>query len=256
MRTLCFKVFLFLILSVSPILASDDPEGWMWYLEEEELSEEDERAHENNVKSGSSFSTPQDKAIKDLKKLQKEFEGKMARAVLNTTRENVEEVYHLQNKMVSNATSFQKMWQLVTLMNSQPLEDNPNPHVQKILKEEERKNLNQNLRYLSKSFGLFFMFKEECPYCHQFAPIVRRFSMEHGFQVKAISLNGGRLKDFPKSVPDNGVISLLNPEGIFPALFLVNPETRDVVPLSWGMTSLSGLHENAQKIIQFLRRRR
>ncbi|MCA9334510.1 conjugal transfer protein TraF, partial [Candidatus Saccharibacteria bacterium] len=66
--------------------------------------------------------------------------------------------------------------------------------------------------------------------------------------------DGQAIGQFPDAVPDNGAISRINPEGIFPALFLANPQTGLVVPLSWGMSSWSGLHDNAQVVIAALER--
>jgi conjugal transfer pilus assembly protein TraF len=74
----------------------------------------------------------------------------------------------------------------------------------------------------------------------------------YGFESKAISADAKALELFPDAETDNGTISVLNPEGIFPSLFLVNPQSRQVIPLARGLVSLSQLRENFKVIIRFL----
>jgi conjugal transfer pilus assembly protein TraF len=107
-------------------------------------------------------------------------------------------------------------------------------------------------RHLAKTHGLFLFFKESCPYCHAFAPIVKQFRDTYGFKVKAVSYDGGSLKEFPEACPDNGAIRKLNPYMIFPALLLVNPEKGEVIPLSWGMNAISVLEQQANLVFETL----
>ena len=37
---------------------------------------------------------------------------------------------------------------------------------------------------------LIFVFRGDCPHCHRFAPILKRFEQEFGFTVLAISMDG------------------------------------------------------------------
>ncbi len=117
-----------------------------------------------------------------------------------------------------------------------------------ILREEEHQQLQKNLKEMAKSFGLFFFFKEGCAYCHAFASIVKDFAENYGFQIKAVSYDGGTIKEFPSASLDNGTIRKLNPYLIFPALFLVNPKSGEVVPLSWGMNARSVLEQQANLV--------
>lgn len=147
------------------------------------------------------------------------------------------------------------MWMLVALNQGGHLyreDENPNGAHREILKREEKRLIDEKLRRLAKSFGLFFMFKGDCPYCHKFAPTLKAFAETYGFEVKAISYDGSPLREFPVAVRDNGAVTALNPEKVFPAVFLVNPHTREVIPLAWGMTSFTGLQENAQTILSHM----
>lgn len=234
---------LYIVLIISSVAAeklSDKPKGWLWYTPQPTVLVKPQPKQ--------SAETP----TTQLKKLQKRFAELKAKAVLNPTYNNVQQLFLIQAQMIQQASKFQQMYQLVSLAQPPMLEDNPNPAYQQQLKQQQLQQVQHKLRRLSQSYGLFFVYKSDCPYCHQFAPTVQRFAKVYGFKVKAISADGQGIAQFPDAVPDNGAIFRINPEGIFPALFLANPQTGLVVPLSWGMSSWSGLHDNAQVVITAL----
>src|SRR6185312_13633686 len=49
------------------------------------------------------------------------------------------------------------------------------------------------IRALAKTHGLFFFFRSDCPYCHKFAPVLKRFEADYGLTVYPVSLDGGGL---------------------------------------------------------------
>ena len=133
-------------------------------------------------------------------------------------------------------------------------EDNGTPLHRKIMQEQKEKELQHKIRRLAKETGLFFLFKQSCPHCHAFAPVVKEFAQQYGFEVKAISGDGGKLKEFPEAVPDNGIIQKVNVKGVYPALFLAHPPTGNVIPVAWGMTTPTQLMDNFTTIIKALER--
>jgi conjugal transfer pilus assembly protein TraF len=186
--------------------------------------------------------------------LRKNFEEIQAKAILEPTLDNVQVMQQAQNAIMNRATEFEKYWMLASLLTSQNFRasDQPSPPHRKVYQEQLDGQLDQNIRRLAKTYGLFFVFKEDCPYCHEFAPIVKDLMNRYGFEAKAISEEGKALELFPEAEADNGTIAVLNPEGIFPSLFLVSPQSRQVIPLARGLVSLSQLRENFKVIIRFL----
>ena len=130
--------------------------------------------------------------------------------------------------------------------------DNGAPLARKIMQEQKEKELHQKIRRLAIETGLFFIFKQSCPHCHAFAPVVKEFSREYGFEVKAISGDGGVLKEFPDAVSDNGMIDKINVKRVYPAQFLAHPPTGNVIPVAWGMTTPDQLLDNFSTIIKAL----
>jgi conjugal transfer pilus assembly protein TraF len=239
------------VVSISTAAAKEPP-GWLWYNAVQQKKEDKKAPVKKEapvpvVSSSSQKSSAEHK----IEKVQRAFDQAKAEAIIHPTFENVQKVQTLQREMLNQSENFGNMWMLVSLSDAanHPVSDNTNVLHREIYEREEKNKLGRQLRELSKNFGLFFIFKEDCPYCHRYAPIVKKFADAYGFEVKAISSNGGKIAEFSNSVADNGAISKLNPEGIYPALLLANPQTGEVAPLSWGMISLSALHKNAQTIL-------
>lgn len=242
------NVLLCLIFCI-PAEAGFNPKGWMWYSKVQEkkpIARKDQTAQKPPS------------AVERLKVIQEEFENSKALAVLHPTLENVQAVMTMQNKIVQQAENFQEMWMMASLLETShnANKDNGNAMHLKIENDQKAKVLDQNLKILAKTHGLFFMFKDSCPYCHAFAPVLKKFAATYGFEVKAISADGSALAEFPNASRDNGWIDRLNPERLFPIVFLVNPHNLEVIPLSKGMTSFRDLQQNAATIIEHLIRER
>jgi conjugal transfer pilus assembly protein TraF len=113
----------------------------------------------------------------------------------------------------------------------------------------EKKQTTEIISSLSTDYGLFFFFSGHCDYCHGFAPIVKAFSEKYGWQVLAITLDGGKLEEFPNAQPDNGLFQQWNVQ-VLPALYAVNPNTGHVIPVAHGMTSID---EMENRVISMVR---
>lgn len=228
-------------ISQSTVLDKKEPKGWLWY-------QEPVKQNKNALKVPKKIIDP----VKETDRIKKDFEVATAKAILNPTFQNVQKAQQLQRAILDQSEAFQKMWQWVAMLDAANWhsQSHTNRVHREIMQEEEVKTRRQNLRKLATSFGLFLFYKESCPYCHAFAPIVKQFSEAYGFEVKAVSYDGGSLKEFPSASLNNGAIERLNPYRIFPALLLVNPKTGEVIPLSWGMNAISDLEKQANLIYE------
>lgn len=85
---------------------------------------------------------------------------------------------------------------------------------------------------------------------------MKRFAEKYGWSVLAISLDGGKLPEFPGAQRDNGIAEHLKVTHV-PALIALHPQTGQVIPLAYGMVSeseiearvevLAGLSEGGKK---------
>jgi len=242
------------LLQAKPFYAQHD-EGWFWYQREEK-----KELRTDTRKDKSVLSTPSQKiptAQEKVKQIQQDFEEATAQAILNPTLSNVQHVMTLQRQIIDRSTQFQETWMQASLFEGQHLRpsDNGAPLARKIMQEQKEMELHQKIRRLAKETGLFFVFRKDCKFCHAFAPVVKEFSREYGFEVKAISGDGGALKEFPDAVPDNGMIDKINVKRVYPALFLAHPPTGHVIPVAWGVTTPAQLLDNFSIIIKALERK-
>lgn len=247
------------LISVSSSLAlfkAPQTEGWLWY--------KDPAPQPLAKKPPAVQSTPKAQEAKkpethqqQIEKLREQFDETLAKAILNPTLANVQATQALQDQIMERSETFSKMWMLASLLSEQGYthSSNPNNASQKIHKTQQEQRLKAKLKQLSRHYGLFFIFKQDCPYCHQFAPLMSAFAAEYGFELKGISKDGGTLRGLTNVSRDNGALSALNPDGIYPLVLLANPKTLEVIPIARGMVSESQLLENFNTIITFLENR-
>lgn len=227
--------------------------GWMWYQDPLKVKPGETQKRTDTPLAPE---TPTDiealtPAEQRGRALGRRFEAQVALALETPTFENIQRAQQIQREILTRADLFQQLWQQVSLLDPDTYEpdENANTAYRVIQKRLKKETLDKKLTLLAKEWGLFFLFKKGCPYCDKFAPHVKRLET-YGFEIKAVSAEGGTLKLFPKASPDNGAIAALNPRGIYPSLLLANPRTGTVIPVSWGMTSYSQLLENFDIILQ------
>lgn len=237
-------------------------QGWSWYVDPPLGPKPTNKEKGKAQKPGPSNDVGHQDAFegrythtKEMEKVRKDFEELQAKAILNPTLENVREFQRAYNGIVNRSSSFEKTWMLSSLVSGDNYResDRPSPKHRKIYEEKTEKQLEEAIFFLAKTHGLFFIFKNDCPYCHEMAPAVRQLVERYHFAIKAISPDGESIEGFPDAVKDNGTIGQINPEGVFPTVFLVNPHSGQTIPLARGLTSPSELKDNFKVIIRFLK---
>lgn len=233
-----------------------DPQtqGWLWYKDQAPLPQKPPAVKAMATPAEAKKPETHQEQIQQIKE---QFEETLAKAILNPTLANVQATQVLQDQIMDRSDTFAKMWMLASLLSEQGYTSasNPNNASQKIYKQQKEQRLKAKLKQLAQTYGLFFIFKPDCPYCHQFAPLVKAFAAEHGFELKGLSKEGEAIAGLTTVLRDNGALAALNPEGIYPFLLLANPKTMEVIPLARGMVSESQLLENSNTIINFLENR-
>ena len=115
--------------------------------------------------------------------------------------------------------------------------------------EQQRDRQAQGVRNLAATHGLVFIFRSDCPYCHRFAPILKRFEQEFGMIVFPVSLDGRGLPEYPNPQLDNGIATRLN-ASVVPALYLTAPSKRQIRPVGFGVMALTELVERIAALAQ------
>jgi len=224
--------------------------GWSWYKDPPKPARPQQEGRKPQPERPDAYVY-----TKRMDKFRKGFEEAVAKAVLFPTLENIQEAQRLQNLVMDKATAFEKVWMLSSLLFAKGYRasDQASPLHRKIYQEQEEKRLEENIRSLARVYGIFFLFKPDCPYCHELAPLIQDVAKRYGFEVKAISHRGESVAGFDNVSKDNGAIAKLNPEGIFPTVLLVNPHNGMAIPLARGLVSPSELQGNFKVIVQYLK---
>jgi conjugal transfer pilus assembly protein TraF len=197
----------------------------------------------------------QRKSIRELtstKDIREELDRLKDEAVINPTKENVRTYLEAQQYVMGKGSTFADMarrvvWETAELDYS--LRRPTNALAIDAFKSSRRDARDQAIARLAKENGLFFFFRGDCPYCHQLAPILKYLQDVHGIEVFPVSLDGGRLPQFPHAYPDNGISRVLEVTQV-PALFLSSKTERRVQPIGYGVLAADEILERMYVLTQ------
>lgn len=226
-------------------------EGWFWYIDPPPEEEQAEATEEIPVEV-----TPIPSPIvidpkAELEAFQEKLENAQALAIMQPTHANVMTYLYLQKEAMDRSQRFSEVWQQVvwtTPALDHTLVRPTSPKAVHAYYDERNDHRKQNLKQLAQTHGLFYFFRESCPYCQQFSPILKSFAKRHGFHVTAISMDGGPTPGFDNYRMDNGTASRLGVQTV-PAVYLVEPKSRHVQPVSFGLLGPTELEERIESIM-------
>jgi conjugal transfer pilus assembly protein TraF len=175
-------------------------------------------------------------------------------AIIRPTERNLRNYLAIQAEVIDKASVFADVAQRVIWANPEfDYTVTGRPVNAKALEVYDRQALGARAGAaiaLAKDHALFFFFRSDCPYCHQFGPYLKEFEAKFGLTVVPISVDGGPLLPaFPKPRLDNGIARTLDVHEV-PALFLVEPASGRIVPIGYGVLSESELLERLQVVSQ------
>jgi conjugal transfer pilus assembly protein TraF len=210
-------------------------EGWFWYRDPVQPKPRAPSAAPKKPKDLDDFDALQ-KRLEDLKRV----------AVMNPTDSNLLAYMRLQRRVMDKSQVFADRWQRLVWsvpdldygINGRPT----NAMAIHVFDDQQRDRDARSVRSLAATHGLIFVFRSDCPFCHRFAPILKRFEQEFGIKVLAISMDGGTLPEYPDARPDNGIAARLQARSV-PALYLTQPSRRDIRPVGFGLMSDTELLE-------------
>ena len=239
----------------------DKARGWFWY-EDPEVDTDDDVTNVLDTKDVQlESSAQQDKPTapnytEQLQKYKKQLEDKKAKALMSPTYNHVKDYMTAQKDMSDRASLFSEQWQRVVLTTPalNPEIDNPTSHyISHVKKDEERKSRQTKLASMAKTYGLFLFVSNNCAYCKAFAPIVKSFAHKYGFEVIVISLQGSVNADiealFPTIWKNNGMAENFGIQSA-PALMAYSAKDDDLIPITYGATSLDTLETNVMALMQ------
>jgi len=101
--------------------------------------------------------------------------------------------------------------------------------------------------------ALLLFYASTCPHCHSFAPLLKAWATENQAQVLTLAFDNQPLPEFPNFKPatTEWVNVAFNGRPItYPALFVVNHQTKMIYPVSFGSLSANELAVRMTDLIE------
>jgi conjugal transfer pilus assembly protein TraF len=229
---------------------ADRERGWFWYQLPPPKRQENSQT---TPRSAAPAHVPP-AALIEFDALQKRVEELRNIAIIRPTERNIRNYLAVQAEVIDKASVFADVAQRVMWANPEfDYTVTGRPVNAKALEVFDRDQINARQGTaiaLAKDHALFFFFRSDCPYCHQFGPYLKEFEAKFGLAVVPISVDGGPLLPaYPNPKIDNGIARSLDVREV-PALFLVEPRSGKIVPIGYGVLSESELLERLQVVSQ------
>lgn len=175
-------------------------------------------------------------------------EAMRARAVMNPTPENVRTYLAAQAFVMNKASVFtdvarRVVWATPSLDATQahPVDAAAILTWDNLRQDKQR----QALQAAMKNYGVYFIIRSDCPYCHVEAGTIEWLQQVYGVDVLTISLDDKGIPGFPHPMPDNGIGRYLaKAYGLetlpTPSLFLVPKHKGMGEPIAISFGAISG----------------
>ena len=239
-------IFAIGLLSLSPGFAGADSvdsywqrqkDGWFWYRDPPAPAKKPEA-----VPPPARALSPKDQALADFEAMQKALEELKKVAIMAPSDANLKAYMRFQQRVMARSSVFADTWQRAVWTDptlDYATQGRPTTNFGLDVYDREQQRTEQTtVASLAQTHGLFFFFRSDCPYCHRFAPVLKRFSEATGMAVFPVSLDGGGLPEYPQAAADNGIAARLNVTTV-PALYLATPAEKDIQPIGFGVLAES-----------------
>ncbi len=186
----------------------------------------------------------------------KEYLRLVNKAIVTGHPSDTGNVIAYQKFLIDKAQRFSGVWQIVLAQNPNLNDSFTHPTSskgQKLVANELEERKLKVVKGLAKTHGLLFFYSSDCPHCHEMSPVVKSFSKRFGWDILAISMDGGSLAEFPEFVVDKGQARALEVKGT-PALLAFNAETKEVLNLAYGFMVEEQIIDRALFLDEYLKR--
>ncbi len=204
-------------------------DGWFWYQDPSPAPRTRAQPRDAQRQTLAAFHAMQAR-LETLKQL----------AVMAPSESNLLAYMHYQRFVMQKSETFAARWQRLVWQSpalDYGLTGRPtNALAVNVFDDAARAREADTVRALAQTHGLLWVFRSDCPFCHRFAPILKRFETDFGMTVLAVSTDGGRLPEYPDALRDNGLVARLAPR-VVPALYLTRPADHDIRAVGFGLLS-------------------
>lgn len=229
-----------------PSVWSCDDAKFHWYCDNDPHGTTDPEKPPAKMKS------KEEAALEELERMRKALEAKRALALMQPSPENLKAYITAQEALMDRASVFSDVWRRVIWANPEinyQLRNPVNNAAIQVRDSERTQKERSSLKEIAKEWGMFFVFRSDCPYCHRMAPALKLLSDTYGITIFPVSLDGGALPEFPKPAMDNGMAKVLDVKQV-PYVALGNIKDRRLIPLGSGVLSVQDIVERIYILTQ------
>ena len=215
--------------------------GWSWYNEPKKPPEQSRKPQQ-----------PAPQAIPDLSKMSPMEQARVLkgytqealnRAILFPSRENTATFLRWQKFWTDRASMFSQSFAAAQLSHPDLDYNLEYPHYNSMapfMQTRDQQTRQSAVEQLAQQYGLFYFYRGSDPIDVQMAGVVADFAKTNGISLIPVSVDGQVAASLPQSRPDTGQSRSMNITH-FPALFLVDPRSKNYRALSYGFMTQDDL---------------
>lgn len=196
---------------------------------------------------GGAPARPPVSASQQLAEVGRELDELKAKAILDPSEENVTAYIQFQRAQLDRASTFSDQWQRAIWQNPDldyTLQRPVSTLGKRAWIDNRREETDEAMRRLSQRYGIFYFYAQACGACDIFGPILKSLADMSGFNVVAVSMDGGPNRTFPNYVVDAGQYARMGlTSKATPALVLYDTVTRRPIPIGTGILSVDEIKQ-------------
>jgi conjugal transfer pilus assembly protein TraF len=241
-------IFSALLLSVQSAQAAYKAQGWNWYNTpyiDYSDDDEDEKPIQPVIQPVPISYSQQ---MLDFKKYYKEMQDK---AVITQNVEDVAYAAQLRSWMMEQSKSYGRSMEKALMKYPSLSHELKFPTAQvarQVSYHEQQQKINEAIKLISQHFGLFYFYKGNNLYDQAMAPSVQELADMYGLVLIGFPVDGVALKSIKNNHVYSNQMQALGVKAL-PALFLVNPKTKQSIPLTYGFVAQDTVKDHFLKVV-------
>ncbi|MDF7758942.1 type-F conjugative transfer system pilin assembly protein TraF [Kosakonia cowanii] len=167
----------------------------------------------------------------------------LSRALLNPTRENTATYLKWQKFWTDRSSLFSQSFAAAQLEHPELDYNLEYPHYNStapLIQARDQQRRQDAIAKMGQQYGLFYFYRGSDPIDALMAGVVADFAKTNHLSLIPVSIDGKAAPSLPDSRPDNGQVEAMRISH-FPALFLVDPRSRNFQPLVYGFMTQDDL---------------
>ena len=226
------RILLYMLLALlsAPTFAAYRSQGWNWYssppVDYSDEADQDDTTNNN---------APQSYADK-IEALQAHHKESLSRAIMTQSVEDVAYAMRLNQWMMEQANGYGRAFKQALLKYPELSHELKFPTAQvarQVAWQEKKDKRNKAIARFSEDYGLFYFYRGKNRYDQAMAQSVQDLADEYQIKLIGFAIDNQPLPEIKNNQVHRGQMKTLGVQAS-PALFLVNPKTKQAMPLAYG----------------------